>query len=74
VDGLFPCERQAGSDPVELRWRYPGFALLGGVDKRVLIASPEAIDQELAHLSPVIAKGGYIPGVDHLVPPGTDVG
>lgn len=69
VDGIFPCERRAGSDPVELRRRYPGLALLGGVDKMALIAGPEAIDQELAHLAPVIAEGGYIPGVDHGVPP-----
>jgi uroporphyrinogen decarboxylase len=69
VDGILPCERAAGSDPIELRRRYPCFALLGGVDKRALIAGPEAIDQELAHLSPVIAGGGYIPGVDHQVPP-----
>ena len=69
VDGLLPCERQSGSDPVELRRRYPGFALVGGVDKKALIAGPEAIDQELAHLAPVVAEGGYIPGVDHRVPP-----
>jgi hypothetical protein len=69
VDGLFPCERAAGSDPVELRQRYPRFALLGGVDKKALIAGPEAIDRELAHLEPVMAEGGYIPSVDHRVPP-----
>jgi uroporphyrinogen decarboxylase len=69
VDGIFPCERAAESDPVELRQRYPDFALLGGVDKRALIAGPEAIDKDLAHLEPTIASGGYIPGVDHAVPP-----
>ncbi|MGQ9585553.1 MAG: uroporphyrinogen decarboxylase family protein [Anaerolineae bacterium] len=69
VDGVYPLEIAAGSHPRALRERYPNLALLGGVDKRALAAGPEAIDRELARLVPVVEQGGYIPMVDHLVPP-----
>jgi hypothetical protein len=69
VDAMLPCERAAGSDPLALRRRYPNLALLGGVDKRALAAGPEAIDDALAYLAPLVAEGGFIPGVDHRVPP-----
>jgi len=69
VDGVYPLEIAAGSEPATLRERYPDLALLGGVDKRALAAGPEAIDRELERLAPVVEQGGYLPMVDHLVPP-----
>jgi uroporphyrinogen decarboxylase len=69
ADGVYPLEIAAGSDPVILRERYPDFVLMGGIDKRALAAGPEAIDRELERLVPVVEKGGYLPMVDHLVPP-----
>ena len=43
--------------------------LLGGVDKLALIAGKEAIDRELEKLHPLVERGGYLPCVDHRVPP-----
>jgi uroporphyrinogen decarboxylase len=41
----------------------------GGVDKRELAKGPAAIDAHLRSLIPIVEDGGYIPTVDHAVPP-----
>ena len=70
VDILWPLERAADQDPVRLRRKYgKSLRLWGGVDKRVLAEGPEAIDAHLRELAPLVAGGGYIPAVDHTVPP-----
>jgi len=44
--------------------------MMGGIDKRALVAGKEAIDRELeARIPFMLKRGGYIPTVDHLVPP-----
>lgn len=42
---------------------------MGGFDKRTLAAGPEAIDKEFARLQSLFELGGYIPYLDHFVPP-----
>jgi uroporphyrinogen decarboxylase len=42
---------------------------MGGVDKTRLIAGKEEIKKEVARLKPIVEDGGYIPYVDHRVPP-----
>jgi hypothetical protein len=70
IDLLWPLERAAGMDPVYLRKKYgKSLRLAGGVDKRVLATDKQAIHKHLELLRPVIEEGGYIPQVDHLVPP-----
>ncbi|MHB1294527.1 MAG: uroporphyrinogen decarboxylase family protein [Anaerolineae bacterium] len=69
VTGLYPFEVRAGMDVAEVRARYPRLQMLGGIDKTALVAGPAAIDAELARIAPVIRSGGYVPGVDHYVPP-----
>jgi uroporphyrinogen decarboxylase len=39
------------------------------VDKRELVKGPDAIDAHLRSLAPLIEEGGFIPTVDHTVPP-----
>jgi uroporphyrinogen decarboxylase len=39
------------------------------VDKRELAKGPAAIDAHLKTLAPLIEEGGFIPTVDHTVPP-----
>jgi uroporphyrinogen decarboxylase len=57
-------------DPVHLRNRFGReLRLLGGIDKRAMIAGPDAIDTELARVVPLLKEGGYIPWCDHHVPP-----
>ena len=43
--------------------------IIGGVDKRILASSPEAIEAELDRLTPLVADGGFIATCDHKVPP-----
>jgi len=70
VNGLYPLERAASVDPVEWRRKFGReLRLIGGVDKRAMAAGKDAIDAELAHLTPLLYDGGYIPWCDHLVPP-----
>jgi uroporphyrinogen decarboxylase len=67
----WPLERAAGMDPLKIRSEYGhDLALAGGIDKRPLANGPEAIDEELYHHVPqLIEDGGYIPMIDHTVPP-----
>jgi uroporphyrinogen decarboxylase len=70
VDSLWPLERAADQDPVRLRQLFGrSLRLWGGVDKRVLTQGPKQIDTHLRRLQPLIAEGGFIPTVDHTVPP-----
>jgi uroporphyrinogen decarboxylase len=71
VNGFGPIERAAGMDPVDLRRRYGNaFCMLGGIDKRELAKDRAAIDREIDRaIRPLIAAGGFIPMIDHAVPP-----
>ena len=70
VDAIWPLERAANMDPAALRKTYGrDLRLWGGVDKRELARGPSAIDHHLAELRPLVEEGGFIPTVDHTVPP-----
>ena len=70
LTALFPVEAGAGSDPVAIRKKYgQKVAMLGGVDKRALIAGKEAIRREIKRMKPHVLEGGWIPHVDHRCPP-----
>ena len=70
VDAMWPLERTAGQDPMRLRRAFGRtLRLWGGVDKRELAKGPAAIDAHLKTLVPMIEEGGFIPTVDHSVPP-----
>jgi uroporphyrinogen decarboxylase len=70
VNCMFPVEVAGGSDPVALRDRYgKRVLLLGGVNKRALIEGKDAIRKELKRIEPYVREGGWIPHVDHRVPP-----
>ena len=70
VCGTYPMERNAGMDVAVLREEYGRELLMhGGVDKTALAQGPEAIDAELERCVPVALEGGYIPTVDHSLPP-----
>jgi len=70
VTGLFPMEVAAGMDVAELRHSFPKLQMMGGVDKMKLSGAISDVDAELNHkIIPTMLKGGYIPMVDHLVPP-----
>lgn len=54
---------------VELAEQYPWLIMLGGIDKTRLSLNNAAMDEELAKIRPLTKRGGYIPMVDHKVPP-----
>ncbi|MBI2195188.1 MAG: hypothetical protein HYU43_08400 [Armatimonadetes bacterium] len=71
VDGFGPIERAAGMDPVAMRRRYGrSLCMVGGVDKREIARGRQAIDAEIRRsVAPIIGEGGFIPTIDHAVPP-----
>lgn len=68
VNLLLPLEVAAGCDVNAWQTRFPGLAYWGGIDKRALARDKSAIDRELERIRPAIARGRYIPDLDHLVP------
>ena len=69
MDVMSPFEVAAGCDVVAIGRQYPDLALFGGIDKRILATSTEAIDRELERILPAMReRGGYIPTCDHGVP------
>ena len=68
VNLLFPLEVAAGCDINDYQRRFPELAFSGGIDKRVLAQDRQAIDRELERIRPALARGRYIPELDHLVP------
>lgn len=70
VDAIWPLERAANMDPLAIRRKFGrSLRLWGGVDKRELAKDAAAIDVHLRTMQPLVADGGFIPTVDHLVPP-----
>ena len=69
VDVIYPFEVAAGEDVVALRRQYPRLGMNGGIDKRALATDRAAIDAELERVMPLIERGGFVPTVDHGLPP-----
>ena len=70
VTGLYPFEVQAGMDVRKIREAFPRLQIMGGIDKKELAKDRESIDRELEKRIPgMVETGGYIPMVDHQVPP-----
>jgi uroporphyrinogen decarboxylase len=71
VDGIWPLERASeNTDPAYIRAKYgKALRIWGAVDKRCIAAGPKAIDEHLRTMIPLIEEGGFIPTVDHEVPP-----
>ena len=69
ITGMFPIEA-IHTDPLKLREIYGRDVLLmGGVNKIAIAKGRDAIDREMERLHPLVEKGGYIPTMDHRVPP-----
>ncbi|MBU7004456.1 MAG: hypothetical protein HXS50_02730 [Theionarchaea archaeon] len=70
INGITPNEVMAGMDVAKLGKKFPKLVLMGGLDKTRLARGKEAIDKEVLYkVPPLLERGGYIPGVDHAVPP-----
>ena len=70
IDGIWPLERASDMDPVRLRRKFgKQLRLWGGVDKRVLALGKAEIEQHMYEMAPLVEEGGFMPSVDHTVPP-----
>jgi uroporphyrinogen decarboxylase len=70
VNIMFPLEVAAGVDPFAWRREFGmQLRLRGGIAKAPLVEGGRAIDQELDRIKPLMEQGGFIPHLDHLVPP-----
>ena len=70
VDVVWPIERASNVSPQQWRKQFgKDLRLWGGVDKRELAKGHDAIRNHLRTFIPLIVEGGYIPTVDHTVPP-----
>lgn len=70
IRGIYPMEANSDMDVAELRKKFGKELLMyGGIDKRALAEGPKAIDRELEKCVPIALEGGYIPTVDHSLPP-----
>ena len=70
VNIMFPVEATEGLDPY--RWREEfgmELRLRGGISKPAVAAGGRALEDELRRITPLFEQGGYIPHLDHLVPP-----
>ncbi len=70
IDGVVPMEIAASNDPAVYLARHPGVFIQGGIDKRELRFSKEQVRAEVVRRYRAAREfGGYIPAVDHGVPP-----
>jgi uroporphyrinogen decarboxylase len=70
VNIMFPLEVAAGVDPFAWRREFGmELRLRGGIAKAPLVQGGSAIDRELDRIKPLLEQGGFIPHLDHLVPP-----
>jgi len=71
ITTVSPIEIAAGNDPVTYRKRYgKNLGMLGGIDKRELRFDKTQVRAEVLSKVPwLVEQGGYIPSVDHGVPP-----
>ena len=75
INGVWPIEIAANNDPIAYRKKFGrDIALLGAIDKRELRFDFGRVKQEVMSKVPwLIEQGGYIPGVDHGIPPDVPV-
>ena len=70
INMLWPFEVQSGMDVLAVRQTYGrDLVIVGGIDKRTLVPGGEVMRREVDRVMPLVEQGGYIPELDHSVPP-----
>jgi len=70
ITHLWPFEVQSGMDVVKVRREYgKQLGIIGGLDKRALVQGGDVMRCEVDRVMPLVEEGGYIPELDHSVPP-----
>jgi uroporphyrinogen-III decarboxylase len=75
VNSILPFEPAAGMDMVKTRKQYGNaLALVGGLDKHVLLKDKESIRRELEYKTQsCMRSGGVLFGLDHRIPNGVSI-
>lgn len=72
INHFWPMEVKAHMLVDRLRKEYGhAFSMRGGIAKGAIVDGKDAIDRELDRVAPVVQDGGYIPMLDHGIPPET---
>ena len=70
VNIMFPIEVTASVDTLAWREEFgKELRMRGGIDKKTIALGGSAIDDELERIKPLLDQGGFVPHLDHLVPP-----
>ena len=70
MTGMWPFEHTEGGDLRAIRREFSDLVMSGGIAKGVLTQGRAAIDRALEPVADMLRQGGYIPHIDHFVPPG----
>ena len=70
INVLWPFEVQAGMDVGEVRKKYGrDLVIMGGINKKEIAKGGKAMRHEVDRVMPLVEEGGYIPELDHSIPP-----
>jgi uroporphyrinogen decarboxylase len=70
VDVAWPIEIAALNDPIAYRKQYgSAIAFFGGIDKREIRGYEQTYAEIMGKVPRLLEQGGYIPSIDHAVPP-----
>lgn len=69
INILWPFEVQSNMDVNKVRQEFPNLAIMGGINKREISKGGDAMKAEVDRIAPLVEKGGYIPELDHSIPP-----
>ncbi|MFH1616420.1 MAG: uroporphyrinogen decarboxylase family protein [Planctomycetota bacterium] len=70
INLLWPFEVQSNMDVVQVRKTYGhDLAMMGGINKKEIAKGGDAMRSEVDRVMPLVEDGGYIPELDHSVPP-----
>jgi hypothetical protein len=74
ITGLYPMETSTGMDIIGIRRQFPGLQMLGGVSKYDVAGGRQSTERSLETVRLLLRQGGYVPFVDHSVPPAVSWG
>jgi hypothetical protein len=69
VTGMWPFEHTENTNLLELREKHPTLVMSGGIAKSAIADGRESINRTLEPVGEMLRRGGYIPHIDHFIPP-----
>ena len=69
INVLWPFEVQSNMDVNKVRQEYPNLVIMGGINKKEIAKGGKHMRAEVDRIVPLVEQGGYIPELDHSIPP-----